>query len=276
MSIPVLIAEGKTLPEVWEKAVIETWDKGLNIKTEYDKKDDPPSKDCTMIMVVNEPMGEPRIHRAFPGSLEDLEIYRQEVVMGIHDHWINPDEGKWTYTYHKRLFEYGAKEGPIRQIDYIVDKLSSNWYSRRAQAITWDPKLDVNTDDPPCLQRLWCRLVEKENYFLLETNTHWRSRDAYKAAFMNMFALTDLARTIAENISNRIKKRVLLGRYVDMSDSFHIYGSYHKEFRNFRKLIESRSFKERTWNSEFASSYFEEARKKLLEEKSKEKSEFVN
>ena len=29
---------------------------------------------------------------------------RQEVVNGIHDHWIDPAAGKWTYTYHERLF----------------------------------------------------------------------------------------------------------------------------------------------------------------------------
>ncbi len=265
--IPVIKVEGKTLPEVWEKAVIETWDKGLDIKTEYDKESDPPSKDCTMIMVVSEPLSEPLIHRAFPGSLEDLEIYRQEVVLGIHDHWINPEEGKWTYTYHKRLFEYEIEGERVKQMDYIIKKLSENYYSRRAQAITWNPKLDVATEDPPCLQRIWCRLVEDADNLVLELNTHWRSRDAYKAAFMNMFALTDLARSIAESISKNIKKKVSVGRYVDISDSFHIYGSYHREFRNFLKLIESRSFNERTWPTEFAASFFEEARKKILREK---------
>src|SRR3989338_7213590 len=106
MQIPVLLIEGNTLPEAWEKAVIATWGKGLAIKTEYDKPADPPSKDCTMVMAVHHPMSEPRIHRAFPGGLEDLEIYRQEVVEGVHDHWINPEEGKWTYTYHQRMSDY--------------------------------------------------------------------------------------------------------------------------------------------------------------------------
>ena len=99
--IPVIKVEGMTLPEAWEKAVMSTWSDGLDIKTEYDKPGDPMSKDCTMIMVVNDPMKEPRIHRAFPGGLEDLEVYRQEVVLGIQDHWIKPEEGKWTYTYHQ-------------------------------------------------------------------------------------------------------------------------------------------------------------------------------
>lgn len=265
--IPVIKVEGTTLPEVWEKAVIETWNKGLDIKTEYDKENDPPSKDCTMIMVVNKPLSEPLIHRAFPGSLEDLEIYRQEVVLGIHDHWINPDEGKWTYTYHKRLFEYEIEGERVKQMDYIIKRLSENCYTRRAQAITWNPKLDIASEDPPCLQRIWCRLVEDGNNLVLELNTHWRSRDAYKAAFMNMFALTDLARIIAEGISKNVRKKVFVGRYVDISDSFHIYGSYHREFRNFLKLVESRSFDERTWSTEFAASFFEEAKKKILREK---------
>ena len=79
--IPVIKVEAKTLPEAWEKAVMATWNDGLDIKTEYDKAGDPQSKDCTMIIVIDEPMKEPRIHRAFPGGLEDLEIYRQEVVL---------------------------------------------------------------------------------------------------------------------------------------------------------------------------------------------------
>ncbi|MCM8760643.1 MAG: thymidylate synthase, partial [Candidatus Omnitrophica bacterium] len=200
--IPVLKVEGDTLPEVWERAVIATWKEGLDIKTEYDKPGDAPSKDSTMIMVINDPFKEPRIHRAFPGGLEDLEIYRQEVVLGIHDHWIKPEEGKWTYTYHQRLASYYIDGQTIDQLNYIAKKLASTPYSRRAQGITWNAKLDPQTDDPPCLQRIWCRLVKQDNgHYSLDMNTHWRSRDAYKASFMNIFALTDLQRVIAEEIS---------------------------------------------------------------------------
>jgi thymidylate synthase len=267
MDIPVIKVEGATLPEAWEKAVIATWERGLAIKTEYDKKDDPPSRDCTMVILVDEPMKEPRIHRAFPGGLEDLEIYRQEVVSGIHDHWIKPEEGKWTYTYHQRLANYPADGRRVDQLEYIVHKLSETPYSRRAQAITWDPDTDPATDDPPCLQRIWFRLVETPNGgYSLNMNTHWRSRDAYKASFMNMFALTDLQKTLAERISSRMKKEVLTGRYVDMSDSFHIYGSYADEFKNFLKAVGKRPFEEKTWTSEFAAPFFEEARARLLRE----------
>lgn len=266
--IPVLFIEGDTLPEAWEKAVIATWQNGLAIKTEYDKPNDPPSKDCTMVMVARRPMDEPRIHRAFPGGLEDLEVYRQEVVDGVHDHWINPEEGKWTYTYHKRFFAFEVGGKTVDQINYIVEKLSKTHFSRRAQAITWSPTEDCFTDDPPCLQRLWCRITESENReWVLNMNTHWRSRDAYKAAFMNIFALTDLQRSIAERISKEAKRPVKVGRYADITDSFHIYGSYYAEFQNFLNLISKRSFADRTWNSDFAKSFFDDAKKRLMAEK---------
>jgi len=201
-NIPTLSVSGKNLPEAWEKAVLACWRNGVAIKTEYDKPGDPPSRDCTMLWTVEDPFAEPRIHRAFPGGLEDLEIYRQEVVDGVHDHWICPEEGKWTYTYHKRLFAYEIEGQAIDQISALVDKLAQVGHTRRAQAITWNPKLDPPTYDPPCLQRLWCRLLEDEQGGLvLNMNAHWRSRDAYKAAYMNVFALTDLQRVIAARVA---------------------------------------------------------------------------
>jgi thymidylate synthase len=265
--IPVIRVEGDTLPEAWEKAVIAVWKDGLEIKTEYDKPEDPSSRDCTMIMVVNDPFKEPRIHRAFPGGLEDLEVYRQEVVDGIHDHWIRPEEGKWTYTYHQRLFSFGIEGETVNQVDYMIKKLSETPYSRRAQAITWSPKTDPVTDDPPCLQRIWARLVETgSGEYSLNMNTHWRSRDGYKASFMNIFALTDLQARIAGEISKRTGKKVAVGRYVDISDSFHIYGSYAEEFKRFLKTVGERPFSEKTWSTEFAQPFFEEAQARLKNE----------
>ena len=267
-NIPVFLIEGETLPETWEKAVVKTWNEGIQIKTEYDKPGDPPSRDCTMVMVCNDPFKEPRIHRAFPGGLEDLETYRQEVINGVHDSWICPEEGKWTYTYHQRLFAFEVEDKIINQINYIIEKLSKTPFSRRAQAITWNPLSDPVTDDPPCLQRVWFRIMNGETGNpTLNMNTHWRSRDAYKAAFMNIFALTDLQRIVAEEISKKMGKLVKAGRYTDIADSFHIYGSYYNDFKGFLDTIQKRSFEDRTWDSEFAQPMFEEARKRLENEK---------
>ena len=114
--IPVLSVVGDGIAEMWEKSLLELWDKGCRIRTEYDQKDKdgnwlyPPSVDSTFMMTALNPSSEPAIHRAFPGGLEDLEEYRQEVVDGIKDHWCRSgqemDGTKWEYTYHERLTKY--------------------------------------------------------------------------------------------------------------------------------------------------------------------------
>ncbi len=252
--------------------MLAVWEKGISIKTEYDRPSDPPSKDCTMILVVREPFSEPRIHRAIPSSLEDLEVYRQEVVEGIHDHWICPEEGKWAYTYHKRLFAYEIEGEIIDQVNYLLEKLSETPYSRRAQAITWKPGSDPLIEDPPCLQRIFCRMVASENDALsLNMNTHWRSRDAFKAAFMNLFALTDLQRILAEQLSEMTGKPVQVGRHVDISDSYHIYGSYYDEFQDFLAIARKRTLAQKSWTSDFAAPYFETARRRIELEKTEGK-----
>ena len=252
-NIPVISITADCLPEAWEKAVLAVWDKGLEVKTQYDKPRDPPSKDATVIITITDPFCEPRIHKNFPGGPEELEAYRQEVIAGIHDHWIDPAAGKWTYTYHERLFAYRQTQGirKVNQIQYIIDCLSQAGHSRRAQAVTWMPTIDPQTEHPPCLQRIWCRLVrsEQNDEWFLNMNTHWRSRDLYKAWFMNVYAITDLQRIIAEEISKKRGEQVRVGRYVDISDSLHIYGSYFNEVAVEVEKMRKSSFKERSWES---------------------------
>ncbi len=124
------------------------------------------------MIAVSNPFNEPRIHKNFPGGPEELEAYRQEVVDGIHDHWIDPAAGKWTYTYHERLFAYRPVEDlrnakarsrsrRSTRSSTSSTSLAEAGHTRRAQAVTWMPTADPQTDDPPCLQRIWCRLVAR-------------------------------------------------------------------------------------------------------------------
>ena len=265
-----IVVDAETLPEGWEQAVLRCWEEGERIRTEYDRPDDPESRDCTVMIVVREPFKEPRIHKAFPGSLEDLEIYRQEVLLGIHDSWVAPEEGKWSYTYHKRLFAYDlhgsdGKQKAINQFEYIIAKLADSPHSRRAQAITWKPDVDPAVEDPACLQRIWFRIFRDE----LRMNVHMRSNDAFKAAFMNMWAFTDLQRYVAEEVSRRSGRQLKPGPYAHIADSFHIYGSYFKEFEGFLSSVEKRSFEERTWDStsEIVQAAFDSGRAHVQREK---------
>jgi thymidylate synthase len=86
---------------------------------------------------------------------------------------------------------------------------------------------------------------------VLNTNVRFRSNDAYKAAFMNMFALVQLQVRIAERISTRTGNEVKLGRYVHQADSYHIYGAYFNDFtERFIKALKNRTFEERCYRYE--------------------------
>ncbi len=274
MNIPVLFVKGKSLAETWEKSLISVYENGCDIKTEYDKPEDLPSKDCSMTMVVEDPNSEPMIHKSFPGGLEDLQEYVLEVLDGIKDHCVRDtsadvNDTRWEYTYHQRLCAYDipGKQDKIDQIELIAQKLAKTPYTRRAQAITWQVWMDNDCYDPACLQSIWCRLLPDEDGVLyLNTNIRFRSNDAYKAAFMNMFAFIQLQNKIANRISELSGNPVKLGRYVHQADSYHIYGSYFDDFENrFLKLVKERSFEERIYRYEDMKTFMDSAIPEILE-----------
>ncbi|MEN6406764.1 MAG: thymidylate synthase [Thermoguttaceae bacterium] len=269
--IPVLSVRGCGIAEAWENALVELYRSGCDVKTQYDKPDDPPSKDATMVITVEQPLAEPRIHRDFPGGFEELEEYVMEVCDGIKDHCIrdpnDPNDTRWEYTYHQRLFGYDAPTcDPMDQIENICRQLAETPYTRRAQAITWKVWEDNACYDPACLQSVWCRILFEDERPLLNMNVRFRSNDAYRAAFMNIFALVRLQQRIAARVSELSGHTVELGRYCHIADSFHIYGSNLAEFRaRFLGAIERRTFEQRTMRYEDVRDMMESARPAILE-----------
>ncbi|PIN78094.1 hypothetical protein COV15_00335 [Candidatus Woesearchaeota archaeon CG10_big_fil_rev_8_21_14_0_10_34_12] len=268
--------KGVTLPEFWERAVIKTWEEGDIVPTEYDKLGDPSSRDMNILLHVTNPQQEPRIHRAFPGGLEDLEAYRLEVVEGIHDHWIpkkayetitgigrkkrhnlpltetekealkDPNLQKWSYTYAQRIFAYDTPDGAItNQYDEALEKLVEAPHTRRAMFSLLKPWSDIFHHDPPCLNLVQFRVLGDE----LRMHVTMRSNDGFKAAFMNMWSFTDLQRKMAEDLSGRLKKNITPADYIQNSISFHIYGFDFSALSKFLETVKARSFEERVWDS---------------------------
>jgi thymidylate synthase len=271
LSLPVVHIVAETLPEGWERAVIETWERGATIATQYDKPGDPPSRDVSLFLAVADPFAEPRIHRAMPGGFQDLEVYRQEVVDGIHDHWIAPEEGKWQYSYHERIAAYTVPgvPAPINQLDYVVRALTEAPHTRRAQCVLWKAWADGDCEHPACLQRLWFRIYDDR----LLMAAHMRSNDAYKASFMNMYAFTDLQRLVAERLTETLDREIKVGQYNHVVDSFHIYGSYFEDFKGFLQTVESRTFAQRTYRTEDVQILIDEAREHIAAALEKERRE---
>lgn len=217
---PVLTVSGRTLASVWERALLEVWGSGSEVPTEYGER----AKEATLLMVVEEPFTEPRVHPGDVVAAAGLKNYLEEVLDGRLDEAVK--QGKLPYTYHERLFDYEGTD----QIQYVIGKLKEAPYTRRAQAIAWKPLKDPGLSSPPCLQRLWFKAYEGD----LVLQSDWRSRDLFRAAHANMLALTELQKRVAQEVGFRV------GAYVDFSNSAHVYERSYGDVERFIATLDRR------------------------------------
>lgn len=246
--MPILKVVGKTIPEAWERSVLEVMRAGVEMPTEYDRPGDPPSRDCTMVIEVVDPTEEPMIHRSMPCSLDDLNHYVEDVCLGASDY--NIGNGGQYYTYHSRMRQYAIMGECVDQYAGACWELARARHTRRAQIVTWVVGEDNDHSDPPCLQSLWFRLNKGAQKWWLSMNVRMRSNDAYRAAFMNMYAFVAVQRKMAAELQLIMKEPVGVGRYCHLADSYHVYGCTIEDCE--KRLISSinaRTFEDRTWHS---------------------------
>jgi thymidylate synthase len=279
--LPKIFVIGDTHPAAYELALISVWKHGAESTTHYDRAGDPPSREANVIVDIANPLKEPRIHKFIPGGYESLESYRQEVVDGIRDSWIQPGDTYWTYTYHERLENWNPSTNlnapdrglllprGVNQIEKLVNDLCRDITSKGAIATTWMPTADPGLEsNRPCLQNLWARAYEEEDGGIgLNWNWLFRSRDV-KAWFMNGWALINYVEEIGNRLSERLGKPVRLRRISDESYSLHFYGKDQKEFEaRFKNFVSDKGFERRIVETtdETFSDVIEEERKKLAE-----------
>lgn len=150
-----------------------------------------------------------------------LEKYAQDLLNG--------SDGEFVYDYHGQLFHY---DGTLDQIDECVKILKRNPTSRRAQAITWQPEKHLGAREPPCLQRVQFLVRDGK----LNTYVEFRSNDMLSAADGNMYALTGLQKSVADQLG------VVPGWYSHTSVSAHIY--YVRDAHDLKPFIENLGIKD--------------------------------
>ena len=196
----------------------------------------------------------------FPGGPADFEEYAMEVCEGIKDHWqrdaSDPTDERWEYTYHARIFAYDVPgvEKPVNQFETVARKLAGvdnpkETFKRSNQFVLWKPWEDPGWASPPCLQRMWFRILPGEDGKLyLNMNVHFRSRDAYDAAFMNSFAFIRLMKMMRDRVvatqSETAAGAGALRRLVRLIP--HLRRQARRVQDGFLGGIEPRSFEDRT------------------------------
>ena len=262
MGTAVILVSARTIPSAIYTAMQEVLARGYKIRTQYDRRDargnyiDPPSLDVSSAIEIAQPFGQPRFPKS---SCVEIGKYIAETCWGVKDHLVlNQEELKeklakgtfdekaetyWPYTYHQRLYAYPVSCGrQINQVERMLERLAEDPITRRAMAITFVPEIDqYMKGDLPCLQRISLRCTEaRDGKLYLHMNTHWRSRDLFNAAADNIIAMTFWQQEWARELSRRMDREVLVGKYKDFADSLHIYGQVLKSM-DVQKMVT-------TWN----------------------------
>ena len=202
-----VITYGKTLPEAYHGSLLLLEEAPITPCPDWNTN----QKELSMTFMVDNPLQDNMISKLAFCDPVSLEQYCQEMLDGILDFEV--DKGNWVYTYHDRMVRYCVGEECVNQIQFIIDELKRNPYSRRAVINVRNNGEDMYSDDPACLQHL--------QFFIRDDKLHmkvlFRSNDACKAAFMNAFALIMLQKRVADTIG------VEMGTYTHRANSYHCY-----------------------------------------------------
>ena len=172
------------------------------------------------LIIVEDPLNDDMISPLCKFGWKALEQYANDLLWGT--------ENCFAYTYHERLFGYYYDGRVMNQVDELIDKLRSEPNSRRAQAITWYPNIDLRSNAPPCLQRIQCLVRDGR----LNMSVDFRSNDCLSAMGQNMYALVILQEVIANKLG------IPVGRYTHYITCPHLYFKRDaEELNTLRELI---------------------------------------
>ena len=123
----VFYVSKKNVRDAWLSALTQVLYQGDDIKTEYDKPEDPPSKDASVLIEIKDPTSNPitrkdkimRIKSKYGNSYEvygcmaDTYLigsiqsgYIEEIMEGVNDHYIWDSGTSFPYSYHDRIYNY--------------------------------------------------------------------------------------------------------------------------------------------------------------------------
>ena len=178
---------------------------------------DNPYNDSIMLNINHTQFAEAVKRGAF--NIKDYPIKSEalfDYVTSLDDeHQIYLDDDGFIYTYSERLQNY---QGRNQLID-IVNRLKQDAGSNRAVAVTFNPFLDNERDDMPCLQLIQA-LVRNDKLIL---SVYFRSNDLYGAFPSNMMFLTYLGMKIANELDVKFD-------YIDYHcSSLHVYETDYQQ-----------------------------------------------
>lgn len=209
-----LLVEADEIADGWEALVRNIMKEGKEIKDERGSQTrellnvtvsvkNPLGKNLTGYLSNMARINNIRVPEGYFWSGEKLEIYSEQ--------FLSKDRQGFVYTYGNRLREHFQG---IDQINEAIKRLRNCEESRRAISVTWDPVLDTQNDEVPCMMLVDLKIRDGK----LNITGLWRSHDIYGAWFPNAVGLTNLAQYAAGKLD------IPVGTLTIYSISAHIYG----------------------------------------------------
>jgi thymidylate synthase (methanogen type) len=166
----VFFISEKNVRDAWLSALGQVLFKGDEIKTEYDKPEDPPSKDATVLIEIKKPLSNPikrkeKIMKLRSKSGRSYEVYGciadtyligsiqsgyiEEIMEGSNDHLLSESGVSFPYSYHDRIFNYApfSLEDSVHR-NYDLEAINTEMVKKhqklvRAEKITSTPESSI-------------------------------------------------------------------------------------------------------------------------------------
>jgi thymidylate synthase (methanogen type) len=165
--VQVIFISKKNVREAWLSAVAQVLYNGDDIRTEYDRQEDPPSKDATVLIEIENPMSEPisrkgrvmKINSKYGNSFEvygciaDTYLmgsiqsgYIEEIMEGANDHYLWESDSSFPYSYHNRIYNYTpySLEDSVH-VNYDLEFVDNNFVKQHKKLLKAG-KIDTRDD----------------------------------------------------------------------------------------------------------------------------------
>lgn len=192
----------RTIAEAWEKsveAIINQYN--FTHQTVITERDTSSIEIENMIIVVTDPLEDIRISQKHP-NVEYLNKYVANVL-----------DFKYQKHVYSRLIDTEYDSAHVNQLDHAKELLNNLWYSTKGVITVWDPYIDLTSEHPPCTCLL--QFYIRNNSLCL--TSYFRSNDAWLCSHGDMLALTNLQKSIADQLD------IDVGKYTHIACCYHIY-----------------------------------------------------
>ena len=225
MTLSVNLIEETNFHNAWWKILTRIIDNGDDTYIGGHEHQTKIKSSCFLITLEGEAIRQIKrreIHPQFPLKHIVDEYCKEFTYNFLEEYDVLPKEQQFSYLYFRRFVncnDYLISIEGINQISIIRRKLKyeidNDICSNRNQMVTWDVWKDINSENPPCLQRIQFRYLGNKKF---DVHLDWRSRDAYKAWPINIIGLVYMIYNyILDPLGCEIE------RIVDFNSSLHIY-----------------------------------------------------